>query len=126
MRWTTWQATRARPYLVECIQKYNKHRLIAIVSEQKRYDDAVGVQADGKTKLSKRPDLVALKWTREAGEAADGAGKCFGTIAGVHVGFQFHSRAEMCVTGVHFPPVAGIDYMSAEAGAYTRPLRSST
>ena len=29
------------------------------------------------------------------------------------MGFKFHSRAEMCVTGVHFPPVAGIDYMSA-------------
>ena len=69
---------------MECIQNYNKHRLVAIVSEQKRYDDAGGVRADGKP-MSKRSDLVALSRTREAGEAVDGAGKCFGTIAGVHV-----------------------------------------
>jgi hypothetical protein len=39
-------------------------------------------------------------------------GKMAGDIPGIPVGFKFWSRAEMAVTGAHFAPVSGIDYVT--------------
>ena len=72
--------------------------------------EAAGVAAGGEKKVSKRPDVKAIGLMRERGLCLRLPGdKCVGAFPGLEPGFRFWSRAEMCVAGCHFPPVAGID-----------------
>ena len=107
--------------LRRCLTEYNRLRLQRVLSERARAEAAVG---KGGKKVSQRPDTKAIEDTKRSGlctrikDEADALkkgwralayGAVVGAVHGVRVGQVFWSRAELSVTGMHFPPVAGID-----------------
>ncbi|GAB2249710.1 hypothetical protein Droror1_Dr00013069 [Drosera rotundifolia] len=63
-------------------------------------------------KTSKRPDLKAITEASMKGtNAVLYAEKKIGDLAGIHIGYQFYSRAEMAVVGFHHHWLNGIDYI---------------
>eukprot|EP00873_Tetraselmis_striata_P026373 jgi/Tetstr1/446637/TSEL_034160.t1 len=98
------------------ITRYNELRLLAIVQENTRVQSSGGRGQDGK-KQSRRPDLTAMKLLRSENTELPST-KVAGALPGIPVGFRFWSRAEMCVSGMHFAPVSGIEYIKEKERSY--------
>ncbi|KAF6169668.1 hypothetical protein GIB67_004060 [Kingdonia uniflora] len=98
----------------ETVRRFNKYYLHFVQEEEQRCKKVkVKVPKEDKKRSAKRPDLKAA------------------TKASVHVGYQFYSRAEMVVVGLHTHWLKGIDYMtkgygmSEEYKDFVRPLALS-
>jgi hypothetical protein len=66
-------------------------------------------------RLSRRPDRVTESWMKSSGHAVS-QDKRLGHVPGIAVGQRFYGRSEMSSLGLHLPPLAGIEYVSARAG----------
>ncbi|XP_012067354.1 histone-lysine N-methyltransferase, H3 lysine-9 specific SUVH4 isoform X2 [Jatropha curcas] len=124
----------------ETLRLFNKHYLHFVQEEETRCQkEEVDKKKASKSKKSKkgnatkvdakkkakRPDLKAISKMLET-NAIMYPEKKIGDLAGINVGHQFYSRAEMVAVGFHSHWLNGIDYMgmsySKEYADYTFPL----
>ncbi|KAL2502000.1 Histone-lysine N-methyltransferase [Forsythia ovata] len=74
--------------------------------------------------VARRPDLKAGALLMTKGVRTNNA-KRVGRVPGVEVGDIFFFRMELCIAGLHFPSMAGIDYMSVKITMDEEPVAVS-
>ncbi|XP_042754452.1 histone-lysine N-methyltransferase, H3 lysine-9 specific SUVH1 [Lactuca sativa] len=72
----------------------------------------------------KRPDLGAGAICMNKGVRAN-TKKRFESVPGVDIGDIFFFRFELCLVGLHFPSIAGIDFMGVPSSEYEEPVAVS-
>ena len=103
--------------------EFQRLLLLAVRSEDERFNACGGVGPDGK-RLSRRADLVAFTELLNA-NAGVNQRPVVGHVPGIAIGVRFYGRAEVAAVGLHRHWLCGISYISKKESPYGAEVATS-